>query len=202
MTGQFGKIALLHDYPLSIAYCQLSILMRACLQRVCRASVTLPNNKPINESNHSHTDASHHTGPETVVSEPVSKIDTGLLVLLGVGQDDTEKEAGLLAKKISELRIFEDDSGKMNRSLLDIGGRMLVVSQFTLYADCRKGRRPSFTDAASPDKADRLYRMFVDEVRKQGIETLTGVFQTEMHIELVNDGPVTIWLDTDQWSRQ
>lgn len=128
--------------------------------------------------------------------DPIGHIDVGLLVLLGVGKKDTEKEARHLAKKICGLRIFEDEAGKMNRSLLDVGGAMLVVSQFTLYADCRKGRRPSFTDAASPDEADQLYQMFVDAVREQGIETATGSFRTEMHVELVNDGPVTIWLDT------
>jgi D-tyrosyl-tRNA(Tyr) deacylase len=120
----------------------------------------------------------------------------GLLVLLGVGQGDGEKEAALLAKKIGELRIFEDSDGKMNLSLQDVGGQMLVVSQFTLYADCKKGRRPSFTAAAKPEEAERLYKFFCDQVRGQGIEVQTGVFRTEMQVSLVNDGPVTIWMDT------
>ncbi len=127
------------------------------------------------------------------------KIERGLLVLLGVGQGDTENEARLLAKKIAELRIFEDDDGKMNLSLRDVGGSMLAVSQFTLYADCRKGRRPGFTAAAKPDEAERLYKMFCEEVRGQGVHVETGVFRTEMQVALVNDGPVTIWMDTDEW---
>ncbi len=143
--------------------------MRACVQRVKRASVTLP-----------------ESGQKT------GEIETGLLVLLGVKIGDDDTAAQFLAAKIAQLRIFEDDDGKMNRSLLDIGGKMLVVSQFTLYADCRKGRRPSFTDAARPDEADRLYRLFVTEVEKQGITVATGAFQQEMHVELLNDGPVTI----------
>lgn len=148
--------------------------MKACIQRVCRASVTLP-----------------QTG------EVTGRIGKGLLVLLGVGKNDSDEQARFLAKKIGELRIFEDEAGKMNRSLPDIGGAMLVVSQFTLYADCRKGRRPSFTEAALPDEADRLYRVFLETVCEQGIETAAGAFRNEMHVELVNDGPVTIWLDTD-----
>lgn len=159
--------------------------MRVCLQRVRRASVTLPNEPNNNEPNNNE--------PGPVVP---GAIQSGLLVLLGVTHDDTEREAIFLAKKCCELRIFEDEAGKMNRSLLDVGGEMLVVSQFTLYADCRKGRRPSFTDAAPPAEADRLYRIFVDAVRAQGVSVGTGVFGQEMHVELINDGPVTIWLDT------
>ncbi|MDR0336729.1 MAG: D-tyrosyl-tRNA(Tyr) deacylase [Planctomycetaceae bacterium] len=149
--------------------------MRVCIQRVKRASVTLPATGNI-----------------------VSEIGVGLLVLLGVGTEDSENEAKELAKKCTELRIFEDEMGKMNRSLIDVGGSMLVVSQFTLYADCRKGRRPSFTAAASPDKADRLYQIFIETIRNRGISVATGVFRNEMHVELINDGPVTIWIDTTQ----
>lgn len=177
--------------------------MRACLQRVRRASVILPNGPRNNEpcNNEPCNNEPGTVSPDKSL-EVFSKIEMGLLVLLGVGETDTEKEARHLAKKICELRIFEDESGKMNRSLLDVGGAMLVVSQFTLYADCRKGRRPSFTLAAGPDEADRLYRIFVESVREQGIETATGSFRTEMHVELVNDGPVTIWLDTAEFSVQ
>ncbi|MDR1141726.1 MAG: D-tyrosyl-tRNA(Tyr) deacylase, partial [Planctomycetaceae bacterium] len=126
------------------------------------------------------------------------KIGIGLLVLLGVGTEDGENEAKMLAKKCTELRIFEDEAGKMNRSLIEVGGSMLVVSQFTLYADCRKGRRPSFTEAAPPDKADRLYQIFVETIKNLGISVATGTFRNEMHVELINDGPVTIWIDTAQ----
>ena len=126
----------------------------------------------------------------------VGEIGVGLLVLLGIGMSDSEREAGLLARKCSELRIFEDEKGKMNRSLIDVGGSMLVVSQFTLYADCKRGRRPSFTDAAPPELADLLYQRFISEVRQRGIPVALGAFRTEMHVRLVNDGPVTIWLDT------
>ena len=126
----------------------------------------------------------------------MSDIGKGLLVLLGVGLSDSEKEAVLLARKCSELRIFEDDNGKMNRSLIDVGGSMLVVSQFTLYADCRRGRRPSFVGAASPELADRLYQHFVEDVRRRGVPVAVGVFRAEMRVHLVNDGPVTLWLDT------
>jgi D-tyrosyl-tRNA(Tyr) deacylase len=148
--------------------------MRACVQRVQSASVTLP----LEEN------------------RLVGEIGQGLLVLLGIGTADTESESILLARKCSELRIFEDENGKMNRSLADVGGAMLVVSQFTLYADCKRGRRPSFTDAAPPDLADRLYQRFIDEVRQRNIPVALGSFRTEMHVHLVNDGPVTIWLDT------
>jgi len=149
--------------------------MRACIQRVQSASVTLPQEE----------------------NRLVGKIGDGLLVLLGVGRSDSESEAVLLARKCSEMRIFEDENGKMNRSLTDVGGSMLVVSQFTLYADSRRGRRPSFTDAAPPELADRLYQRFIEEVRQRGIPVTEGAFRAEMHISLVNDGPVTIWLDTN-----
>ena len=147
--------------------------MRACVQRVKRASVALP-----------------ETG------EMIGEIGVGLLVLLGVKVGDDDTAAMFLASKIASLRIFEDDDGKMNRSLLDVGGRMLVVSQFTLYADCRKGRRPSFVEAARPEDADRLYQRFVAEVEKLGVSVSTGAFQQEMHVELVNDGPVTVIVET------
>jgi D-tyrosyl-tRNA(Tyr) deacylase len=125
------------------------------------------------------------------------RIDRGLLVLLGVAQGDTPKEAIWLADKIAGLRVFEDDAGKMNLSLEDVGGSMLVVSQFTLLGDCRKGRRPSFTGAAPPEDADQLYQVFVDRVREQGVPVETGVFQARMQVHLVNDGPVTLLLDTE-----
>ena len=122
----------------------------------------------------------------------VAAIGRGFLVLLGVASGDTDREAEWLADKIAGLRIFEDEAGKMNLSVQDIGGSILVVSQFTLLADCRKGRRPSFTDAAPPAEADRLYQVFVSAVRKHGIPVKTGVFQAHMEVVLVNDGPVTV----------
>jgi len=132
-----------------------------------------------------------------VEGEATGSIGRGLLVLLGVGQGDTEKQAQWLAGKIAGLRIFEDNAGKMNLSVQDIGGSVLVVSQFTLYGDCRRGRRPSFTDAAPPGLADRLYQVFVSHLCGLGVPAETGVFQAHMDVHLVNDGPVTIWLDTD-----
>jgi D-tyrosyl-tRNA(Tyr) deacylase len=145
--------------------------VRAVVQRVTRASVT-------------------------VDGEIVGRIDNGLLVLLGVAEADAQDDVIYLAGKIVGLRIFSDDQGKMNRSLLEVGGRMLVVSQFTLLGDCRKGRRPSFIEAARPERAVELYRGFVAEVQGQGIEVATGRFQEHMDVELVNDGPVTLILDT------
>jgi len=133
-----------------------------------------------------------------VEGEVTGSIGRGLLVLLGVGQGDTEKQAAWLAEKTAGLRIFEDDAGKMNLSVQDVGGSVLVVSQFTLYGDCRKGRRPSFTEAAPPDLADRLYQVFVSHLRALDIPVETGVFQAKMEVHLVNDGPVTIWVDTEQ----
>ena len=132
----------------------------------------------------------------TVVGQRVSAIDAGLLVLLGVETGDGESEADRLARKTAALRIFEDESGKMNRSLVDCGGEALVVSQFTLCADTRKGNRPSFLNAAPPDEAMRLYQRFCDEVAAQGVAVAQGRFAAHMAVELVNDGPVTIWLDT------
>lgn len=146
--------------------------MRACIQRVASASVV-------------------------VDGETVGAIDRGLLVLLGVGEHSTDKDAKFLAEKIPQLRIFPDDAGKMNRSLIDIAGDLLVVSQFTLYGDCRKGRRPSFTAAANPAEGKRLYELFVELVKGQGGRVETGVFRADMKVSLVNDGPVTLWLDTN-----
>jgi D-tyrosyl-tRNA(Tyr) deacylase len=145
--------------------------MRACIQRVSEAHVTVNG---------------HVTG----------QINRGLVVLLGVGQGDSDAAVDWLAEKIVGLRIFEDDAGKMNRSLNEVGGAMLVVSQFTLYGDCRKGRRPSFTSAAPPALAESLYNVFVDRVRAAGIEVATGRFREHMLVSLVNDGPVTVWIDT------
>ena len=119
-----------------------------------------------------------------------------MLVLLGVAQDDTEDDARQLALKIASLRIFEDDQQKMNLGLGDVGGAMLVVSQFTLLGDCRKGRRPSFVEAAPPETAQRLYRVFADTVAAQGIQVATGRFREHMEVELVNDGPVTLLLQS------
>ena len=148
--------------------------MRALLQRVTHASVT-------------------------VDGELVSKTGKGLLILLGVAPTDSEKEADFLAEKCVNLRIFEDENGKMNRSLLDVHGDALVVSQFTLYADCRHGRRPAFTDAAPPAHADKLYEYFMAQVKQKDIgEVGHGIFGADMKVELLNDGPVTIMLDTDE----
>ncbi len=118
------------------------------------------------------------------------------MVLLGVGQDDTQKDVVWMAEKIATLRIFHDDEGKMNRSLIDVGGAALVISQFTLFGDCRKGRRPSFIAAAPPEQADQLYNEFVAELRGQGIPVETGQFQAEMRVSLVNEGPVTLMIDS------
>jgi D-tyrosyl-tRNA(Tyr) deacylase len=145
--------------------------MRACVQRVSQAQVT-------------------------VEGEVTGRIDRGLVVLLGVAVGDTEQDARQMAQKIVELRIFEDDAGKMNRSIAEAGGALLVVSQFTLLGDCRKGRRPSFIDAAPPEEAERLYQVFVAAAREQGMRVETGKFRTHMDVALVNDGPVTILLDS------
>ncbi|MBN9524360.1 D-tyrosyl-tRNA(Tyr) deacylase [bacterium] len=145
--------------------------MRAVIQRVRRAAVV-------------------------VAGETVGAIDAGWLVLLGVAPTDTPAEAAWLADKVAHLRAFEDDAGKMNRSVLDAGGAVLVVSQFTLYGDTRKGRRPSFTGAAPPALAEPLYERFAAELRAVGLPVATGRFGADMRVELVNDGPVTFVLDT------
>lgn len=131
-----------------------------------------------------------------VEGEVVGRIGEGVLVLLGAGKNDTEEDAEYLAEKISTLRIFEDAEGKMNLSVTDTGGSVLVVSQFTLYGDCRKGRRPSFDKAAPPETAERLYELFVDELRERGAKVETGRFRAMMDVHLVNWGPVTLMLDS------
>ncbi|REK15810.1 MAG: D-tyrosyl-tRNA(Tyr) deacylase [Planctomycetota bacterium] len=145
--------------------------MRACVQRVSEASVT-------------------------VDGEVCGQIGLGLLVLLGVAEGDTAADASTLADKIAGLRIFDDEAGKMNLALGDVGGAMLVVSQFTLLGDCRKGRRPSYANAAAPEVAVALYETFVDAVRAGGTSVATGKFREHMHVHLVNDGPVTLLLDS------
>lgn len=147
--------------------------MRALIQRV----------------SHAHVDIS---------GETVGAIDAGLVILLGVGHNDTEAQAEKLWTKISKLRIFEDDEGKTNLSLADVRGDVLVVSQFTLFASCKKGNRPSFTDAGAPDEANRLYEYFVGLARKDVPRVATGVFAAMMDVSLVNEGPFTLWLDTDE----
>ena len=145
--------------------------MRSVVQRVSRAQVTID-------------------------QEPVGTIGPGVVVLLGIHKDDSEREAQWLADKIVGLRIFEDDKGLMNRSLLDVGGEMLIVSQFTLYGDCRKGRRPGYSSAARPEIAEPLYEHFIHMVQQQGVTTATGRFGAMMQVELINDGPVTLLLDS------
>ena len=144
--------------------------MRALVQRVSKASVS-------------------------VGGETVSGIGPGLLILLGIGHSDGEAQAAFLAAKIATLRIFEDEAGKTNLSVLDVRGEALVVSQFTLYADTRKGRRPSFTDAALPAQAEPLVKRFIELLRLQGVPTLSGRFGEHMLVEIHNNGPVTIWLE-------
>lgn len=126
----------------------------------------------------------------------VASIGPGLVVLVGVGHPDTEVEAAALASKTVELRIFRDEAGRTNRSLIDVGGEVLAISQFTLFADTRKGRRPSFLDAAPPDRGDALYQRFCEAVEARGVNVGRGMFGAEMQVELVNDGPMTIWLDS------
>ena len=131
-----------------------------------------------------------------VDQQTVGEIGAGLLVLLGVARDDNETDADYLADKITRLRIFRDDEGKMNRALAEVNAAMLVVSQFTLYGDARKGRRPSYIDAAEPEPANALYEYFVSRVRACGVHVETGIFQAMMQVHLTNDGPVTILLDS------
>lgn len=129
-------------------------------------------------------------------NEIIGEIGKGLLVLLGVAQEDNTRDADYLADKVANLRIFEDENGKMNRSLLETGGEMLVVSQFTLLGDSRKGRRPSFVNAAGPEKANKLYEYFIKNIREKGISTKTGLFGAMMAVSLINDGPVTLILES------
>ena len=130
----------------------------------------------------------------TVDGETISRIGAGLCILLGVGKEDTQENAAGLADKVTNLRIFADDLGKMNRSALDIGGAILVISQFTLYGDCRRGNRPSFIDAAPPALAQELYQAFTNRLRAAGLSVVTGQFQAHMKVALINDGPVTLFL--------
>jgi D-aminoacyl-tRNA deacylase len=145
--------------------------VRLLLQRVTRASVR-------------------------VNGEVVGEIGPGLVILVGVGHDDSETTAQALANKAVDLRIFRDDEGKTNRSLIDVGGGVLAISQFTLYADTRKGRRPSFLDAAGPDAGNELYEKFCTAVEDRGVAVAKGIFGAEMEVQLINDGPMTIWLDS------
>jgi D-tyrosyl-tRNA(Tyr) deacylase len=145
--------------------------MRAVIQRVSRGSVL-------------------------VDGEEIGAIGSGLVILLGVHRDDNTEDGKYLARKIVNLRIFSDENGKMNRSLLDVGGQALIVSQFTLWGDTRKGRRPSFIKAAEPDQAEKLYQDFVSEMNRQNITTATGEFGAMMELALINDGPVTLVLDS------
>jgi D-aminoacyl-tRNA deacylase len=131
----------------------------------------------------------------TVGREIVAEIGAGLCVLLGIGKQDDTENAQALADKIKNLRVFEDHQGKMNKSITDIGGELLVVSQFTLYADCRKGNRPSFSDAAPAAEAERLYHLFIQRLRNTGLKVATGSFQAHMKVSLINDGPVTFILE-------
>ena len=135
------------------------------------------------------------SGKVTIDGRTVAEITHGLVILLGIGRGDTPEQARFLAGKIASLRIFEDQEGKFNRSILDLGGAAIVVSQFTLYADTHKGRRPSFIEAAPPEDAAPLVEKFADMLREQGIPTQNGVFGTHMLVKIENDGPVTIWLE-------
>ncbi len=162
--------------------------MRGLIQRASRASLTV-------------------RGAGAALPEDIAchrghvSIGRGLVILVGIGQDDADGDPERLAGKVAQLRVFEDEAGKMNRSIQDVGGSVLAVSQFTLYADCRKGNRPSFANAARPDLARSRFGAFVTDLRARGVDVETGVFGADMEIELVNDGPVTIWLDTCEMGR-
>ncbi len=156
---------------IELQFKERKIYMRAVVQRVARASVT-------------------------VEEEIVGEISKGLLVLLGVGEEDEDKDLEYMVDKILGLRIFEDEKGKMNLSLLDIGGELLVVSQFTLYGDVRRGKRPSFTSSAHPEMAEKMYEEFIIKCKEKGIKTEKGIFGAHMEVELLNDGPVTILIDS------
>lgn len=133
----------------------------------------------------------------------VGKSGKGYMILVGVKKGDTEKEAELLARKTANLRVFEDENGKMNKSVLDIDGDILAISQFTLCADCKKGNRPSFTDSEEPEKAKYLYEYFCEELRKNGVKSVEqGIFGADMKVLLINDGPVTIYFDTEIWNKK
>lgn len=147
--------------------------MRAVLQRVQKSSVA-------------------------VDGETVSSISKGIMLLLGVEKNDTEDDLKYIADKTLALRIFEDENGKMNLSITDIGGELLIISQFTLYGDCRKGRRPSFDKAAAPEKANMLYEKFIEVCRNSGLKVQTGIFGADMKVDILNDGPVTIILDSSK----
>lgn len=134
----------------------------------------------------------------TVDEKQVGKIDKGFLILVGVGPEDDEAICSKMAQKVVQMRVFEDADGKMNKSVTDIGGSFLAVSQFTLYADCRKGNRPSFTGACEPKRANELYEFFCGEAEKLGVKVERGIFGADMQVALVNDGPVTIMLDSDE----
>lgn len=152
--------------------------MRAVVQRVLNSSVT-------------------------VEGEIIGKIGKGYMILLGVVEGDTKENAELLARKIANLRVFEDDGGKMNLSVLDIEGEILTVSQFTLCADCKKGNRPSYSSSAPPDEAEKLYEYFMEKLRENGVKKVEhGSFGADMKVEILNDGPVTIVLDTDIWTKK
>ncbi len=137
-------------------------------------------------------------GSVEIEKKEIGKIEEGLIILLGVGQDDAEKDVEYLAEKIVNLRIFEDKEGKMNLSVKDINGQILVISQFTLYGDCKKGRRPSFISAALPEKAVKLYDYFVKYIKNYGLKIETGEFQAKMLVRIYNNGPVTILLDSEK----
>lgn len=147
--------------------------MKALLQRVSRAKVS-------------------------AAGETVGEIGRGIVVLLGVAHGDTERDIDWLAEKVVNLRIFDDENGKMNLSLLDVGGEMLIVSQFTLCGDCRKGRRPSWTGAAAPEFANEMYLKFIEEIEKKGVSAARGIFQANMLVDISNDGPVTLMIDTKE----